>query len=120
MFEIHYYKDRKGNEAVKNWIDQLDEKPNKQNQALLKKINFQLKMLENLGLKLSEPQAKFIKNQKYPLYELRPMRNRIFYAGYDGDKFVLLHYFLKQTNKTPQKEIDIAIRNLKDWIARKG
>jgi hypothetical protein len=43
MFEIHYYKDGKGNEPVKNWIDQLDEKPNKQNQILLKKINFQLK-----------------------------------------------------------------------------
>jgi phage-related protein len=43
-----------------------------------------------------------------PLFELRKDRHRIFYAKF-GPRFVLLSAFLKNTQKTPQREIQIAM-----------
>lgn len=36
------------------------------------------------------------------------MRNRILFFSYKNDEFVLLHYFVKKTNKTPKREIEKA------------
>mgnify|MGYP000593466365 FL=1 len=50
--------------------------------------------------------------------ELRPLRNRIlFVAWYDGS-FVLLHHFIKKTQKTPAREIQQAKRELADLKER--
>jgi phage-related protein len=35
-------------------------------------------------------------------------------------KFVLLHHFMKKTQKTPPREIEQAERELKDFVARGG
>lgn len=44
---------------------------------------------------------------------------RILFAAWNGRGFVLLHVFMKQTQKTPQKEIERAKRNLNDYQGRK-
>ena len=36
------------------------------------------------------------------------------------DKFVLVHHYIKKSQKAPKKEIEKAMRNVKDWIERKG
>ncbi|MDR2179305.1 MAG: type II toxin-antitoxin system RelE/ParE family toxin [Synergistaceae bacterium] len=36
------------------------------------------------------------------------------FAAYTGDKFVLLHHFMKKTQKTPPREIEQAKRELDD------
>jgi len=41
------------------------------------------------------------------------------YKGEDN-KFILLHTFMKDTQKTSQREIDQAKNNLKDYIKREG
>jgi phage-related protein len=38
----------------------------------------------------------------------------VLFAAWNGNGFVLLHHFLKDTRKTPQREIDKAKRELKD------
>jgi phage-related protein len=52
--------------------------------------------------------------------ELRPISERVLFAAWDGNKFILLHYFTKKTQKTPQREIDQAKRNLADYRKRSG
>ena len=37
-----------------------------------------------------------------------------------NDVFVLLHHFVKKSQKTPPQEIERAQRNLKDFIERYG
>ncbi|WEV52061.1 hypothetical protein OZX69_08700 [Lactobacillus sp. ESL0731] len=36
------------------------------------------------------PQSKVLKGYKYPIMELRPLPDRVFYASYDVNKFILL------------------------------
>jgi phage-related protein len=39
---------------------------------------------------------------------------RVFYCTMVGKKIVILHQFIKKTNKTPSKELEIARRRLKE------
>jgi len=49
------------------------------------------------------------------IWELRPVRGRIFFASWTDEGFILLHHFqFKKTNKTPKREIDQAKNNLLD------
>lgn len=49
------------------------------------------------------------------LYELRPHKIRLL-LYFDGDNFfILLHGFLKETQKTPKSEIQQAEREIKKW-----
>jgi len=52
------------------------------------------------------------------LYELLPTTDRIFFACWRDDTFVLLHHFVKKTQKTPPREIAQAQRNLRDFLER--
>ena len=61
-----------------------------------------------------------IKHLDGDIWELRPLRNRVLFFGHNGNEFVLLHHFIKKTQKTPQTEIDQAKRNMKDFIERSG
>lgn len=54
-----------------------------------------------------------------PIYELRKDHHRILYAQ-DGDRFVLLSAFLKQTQKTPVKEIRLAEKWFNQYLEKKG
>jgi len=40
--------------------------------------------------------------------------------GYDGNEFILLHHFIKKTQKTPKAEIEQAKRNMRDFLERSG
>lgn len=53
------------------------------------------------------------------IWELRPGNNRVFYFYYKDNKFVLLHYFRKKSQKTPKREIDRAKAERDDYLARK-
>jgi len=52
------------------------------------------------------------------IWELRPLDNRILFAYYKDNLFILLHHFNKKTNKTPTRELDQAKRNLADYLER--
>lgn len=52
------------------------------------------------------------------IFELRPLMDRILSAAWNGSGFVLLHVFMKRTQKTPQREIERAERNFTDYQER--
>ena len=54
------------------------------------------------------------------IWELRPGRNRVLFFYHKDDTYVLLHHFLKKTQKTPRREIEKAKSERNDWITRKG
>jgi len=59
-----------------------------------------------------------VKHLGEDLWELRPLRDRIFFIGWVDGGYVLLHHFLKQTQKTPAKELEQAKRELSDLKER--
>lgn len=74
-----------------------------------------IKALETYGIRIGEPQVKHLDGN---LWELRPLSHRIIFFYWKDNKFILLHHFVKKTQKTPQREIEQAAKNLKDFLER--
>lgn len=115
LHQIHFYKDRNGNEPVKEYLTELAAKKDKDSRIKLNKIRDYLKMLSEYGTQAGEPYVKHLDGE---VWELRPLRDRILFVGWVNGSYVLLHQFLKQTQKTPAREIDKAKRELADLIER--
>ena len=115
MYDIEFYEDKKGKSEVYEYIQQLNKNNSKENRQKLKKINMYIDLLSEYGLTLNEP---YIKKLDKEIWELRPLRDRILFASWCNNKFVLLSIFMKQTQKTPKSEIDKAKRLLEDYKKR--
>ncbi|MCI9320952.1 MAG: hypothetical protein HFH05_12875 [Lachnospiraceae bacterium] len=63
-----------------------------------------------------QPFSHRLRNLDGEIWELRPLRNRFLYAYYKDNRFIILHRFLKKTQKTPKREIEQAKRNLQDYL----
>lgn len=55
-------------------------------------------MLEEIGTRIGELVTKHLDGE---IWELRPLRNRFFYAYYKDNCFVIFHHFLKKHRKRP-------------------
>ena len=115
MYEISFYEDENGNSPVYKFIQELANKTDKDSRINSNKINDYIEILSQHGKTAKEP---FIKHIEGELWELRPIKNRIFFASWEDNGFILLHNFVKKTKKTPQREIKQALRNLKDITER--
>lgn len=117
MYEIQFYTDKNGKSKVEEFIRELNKKAitSKESRINLNKIIAYMDMLEEMGTRVGEPVTKHLDGE---IWELRPLRNRILYAYYKENKFIILHHFVKKTQKTPKKEIEKAKRNLKDFMER--
>ena len=115
VYRVIFYKDRKGKEPVFEYIKELAKRVDKNSRIKANKINDYIEYLARQGKQAGEPYVKHLDDE---IWELRPIRDRILFATWDGRSFVLLHHFLKTTQKTPQREIDQAKRNLADYRER--
>lgn len=119
MYEIDFYEDKDGYSEIQDFFDDLDQSNEKSKKVLFGKITHQLDVLQNLGPMLHEPQAKYLKGYRHPLFELRPMPERIFYAALSDGRYVLLSHYTKKQNSTDPRQVDRALRLLDDWLSRK-
>lgn len=101
-----------GQNEVEKYIKSLQKNNNRTNRIKLNKIIAYMRMLEQYGLTLGEPYIKHISDN---IWELRPLRDRILFAQYENNKFIILTIFMKQTQKTPESEIKRAKRLFRDW-----
>ncbi|MCL2053130.1 MAG: type II toxin-antitoxin system RelE/ParE family toxin [Oscillospiraceae bacterium] len=115
MFETFFYKDKQGNEPVLKYIQKLASRKDKDSRIRLNKIYDYLDFLEQVGKAAGEPYVKHLDGE---IWELRPLKDRILFAAWDGAKIILLHHFIKKTMKTPPREIKQAKRNLADYRER--
>ncbi len=116
MYNIIIYEDKNGQSEVKDYIEKLKQKASKDSLIKFKKIISYIRMLKEEGLNLREPYIKHIENN---IWELRPLRDRILFAYYDKNTFILLNVFMKYTQKTPRREIEKAKKYLKDYMFRR-
>ena len=115
MYEIIFYKDKNGVEPVYEYLQQLAARSNKDSRIKLNKINDYIEILSQYGTRAGEP---FVKHLDGDIWELRPLRDRILFAAWVDGKFVLLHQFMKKTQKTPPREIEKAKREFADFKER--
>ncbi len=115
MHEVYFYKDKNGNEPVLNYLLELIGKGDKDSRIKANKINDYIEILRQYGTQAGEP---YLKHLDGNLWELRPLRDRIFFVAWHNGSYVLLHSFKKKTQKTPAREIAQAKREIADLIER--
>ena len=115
MYEIYFYEDSKGNKPVLDYLKELTQKSDKDSRIKANKINDYIEVLSRYGKQAGEP---YMKHLDGDIWELRPLRDRILFVGWYNDGFMLLHHFMKKTQKTPLREIEKAKRELADIIER--
>ncbi len=117
MYEIEIYEDENGKSPIGDFLEELNIKArnSKQERVRLKKITEYLQLLKAYGTRSGLPATRHIDND---IWELRPTNDRILLAYWKDKKFILLHHFVKKTNKTPKREIEHAKRNWHDFLER--
>jgi phage-related protein len=115
LYQVRFYRDKNGKSSVEEYVLELASRRDKDSRIKLNKIRDYIKVLSEYGTRCGEPYVKHLEDN---IWELRPLRDRILFAAWDGEKFILLHHFMKQTQKTPQREIEQAKRHFKDLLER--
>jgi phage-related protein len=117
MYEIIFYHGKNDKSEIEEYLDELAEKAetSKTDRINRTKILAYLYALSQYGTRVGQPTVKHIEGS---IWELRPLRNRIFFFYWKDNKFVLLHHFIKKTQKTPPKELEQARLKLKDFLER--
>lgn len=110
-YKIIFYKTASEREIITDFIDSFSNK-------LVYKIKSDLRLLEGYGLSLLST-SKVKKIVAFPnLYELRTKSSiqiRLFFTYIAPNIFLIINGFVKKTNKTPAKEIEIVIKRLKEF-----
>ena len=117
MYDAIFYSDANDDEPIAEYIKDLQQKSlnSKDARINLNKIISYIDLLCEHGTIVGEPVVKHLRGE---IWELRPLKNRILFAHYKDNIYILLHRFVKKTDKTPPLEIDQAERNLADYIER--
>jgi phage-related protein len=118
LFDVEFYEDKDGKEPIRDFIIELLKKSgtSKSDRIRVKKILAYIGALEKWGTRAGLPYVKHIDGD---IWELRPLRDRIFFFLWKDNIFVLIHHFFKKTNKTPPSEIEKAKKNMAEHLARK-
>lgn len=117
MYRITFYENRRGESPVLEYIEKLALGDDKNSRI---KFNNVMDCIDQLRENGTRARENFVKHIKGEIWELRPLRDRILFAAWIGDSFVLLHVFQKETQKTPREEIEKAERELEDFKERFG
>ncbi|MBU1126905.1 MAG: type II toxin-antitoxin system RelE/ParE family toxin [Patescibacteria group bacterium] len=110
MYKVSFYVSRGRISPIKKFLDSCQI-------SLRVKILRQLKYVEEFGLNPAIPNIRKI--TKTPFWELRILGRdnvRIICMALSGEKVKVLHIFKKKKQKTPIKEINIALKRCQEIL----
>ncbi|HIW56558.1 MAG TPA: type II toxin-antitoxin system RelE/ParE family toxin [Firmicutes bacterium] len=118
MYNVEFYENANGESELWNFLEALRIKASKSKDARIqyKQISLYIQLLQDNGTRLPSEVTKHI---IHDIWELRPGHNRVLYFYFKDNTFVLLHQFRKKSQKTPRREIEKAISERNDYLARK-
>jgi len=111
-YEIEFYRESDGHCPVDEFMDSLPDKH-------LARVHAYLELLEEKGPDLQRPYADILGEK---IRELRPGFGRHEYRFlyfFAGRRIVVTHGFLKKTDRVHPREIERALRYMRDWLARR-
>jgi phage-related protein len=103
---IAYYRSAGGAEPVRDYLNRLSD-------GELALIQNAFSDLEVNGLQAPTARMRHIEGK---LWELKVSAHRIFYVVITGPAMVLLHAYRKQSQKAPQRELDVAYKRMKEIL----
>ena len=114
MFNVEFYEREDGDAPVENFLNSLDIK-------MRNKIIMILNVLQEKGNQLREPYSKHLEDG---IFEVRGKVGsdiaRVLYFFYYNGKIIVTNGFVKKTQKTPRKEIELAKKYRKEYLERFG
>ena len=115
-WQVLFYEKSNGVNPVKEFLKTLSS--GHQAKALR-----EIDLLEQFGTALQRPHVAAIRQDRYAgLWELRIQfsgdSSRIFYFLAQGNRFVLLHGFMKKTDALPAKELETARKRMNEYLRR--
>ena len=116
-YKVYFYKNSNGEQPVLEYLKKLKAQNTKSIRLNLNKIQDYIQVLATMGKSAGLPYIKHIEDE---IWELRPLKNRIFFVSFTKGRFVLLHHFLKSTQKTPKKEIEKSKKEYKEIVDNGG
>lgn len=115
MYEIRFYRSSRGEVPVLEYMRSLAKHSGKDARINLQKITDYISLLRRYGTSLGKPEIDYLGDG---IWELRPIRNRILFVVWHDNCFILLHHFIKNTQKTPKREIEKAKREYAEILKR--
>ena len=110
--KLIFYFDLRGHDPVRDFLDHLSKSArDKTLRAITPLVEF--------GIGTHILNTKKLKGT--PLWEVRVLGKdsvRILYAIAIAHRVLILHGFVKKSQKTPTKEINLALKRLSDWNSR--
>jgi len=119
-YKVEFWQDENGFSEAQNYIYELKDKSVKSKDAGIKlnKITEYIELLAAYGTEIGQPYIKHIEESGVQLYELRPLRDRFFFFFKKENRYIILNHFMKQTEKTPRREIEKAVKLINDFNKR--
>ena len=112
--KIEFYKLEDGRAPAKDFLESLDQK-------MWAKMIKTIELLEKNGPNLRKPYSEYLEDG---IFELRAKVgsniSRELYFFFYGQKAVLTNGFMKKTQKTPRKQLDLAKKYKRDYEEREG
>ncbi len=110
-FSINYWRNPSGKAPVEKYIDSID---NKKERAELLSV---LKGIQEKGTDAIGVEFRHIEDKLWELkIKTHGNQHRIFYIVFRGNEMILLHAYLKKSQKAPLKEIQVARQRLKQLL----
>jgi phage-related protein len=111
-WEIVFYRDEQGSSPIREFISSLDQKT----QA---RLEWSLEQLRIRNVQAREPLVRHIEGKLWELREeSRTNIYRFFYFFFTGRRIIIVHAFQKKQQRTPQREIEIAIARMNTVLAQ--
>lgn len=105
---VHFYKNINGKEPVREWLSTLDREN-------CKTIGIDIKTVE-FGWPIGLPVCRSLGQG---IYEVRSnLKDNIARTIFciEGNQMILLHGFIKKSQKTPDKELELALKRKKEVL----
>ena len=111
-WSVEFYVQDDGTSPVEDFLDRLDQKT----QA---RFAWSIEQLRVRNVQAREPLVRQLEDK---LWELRRESGtniyRLLYFFFTGRRIVFLHGFQKKTQKTPRREIELALKRLNHFVQR--
>ena len=100
MYEVIFYRTEAGNEPALDWFRALQEEERKI-------VGRDLRVLQ-LGFPMGMPLCKSLGDGLWELRSTLPKKIARVIFFLDGPRFIVVHGFIKKSQKTPKEELDAA------------
>ena len=113
-YEIEFYEKLDGTCPIREFFESLEPK-------MWAKVARNIDLLAIHNITLREPLVKPVEDR---IFELRTQVgnniSRVFYFFFTGKKIILTNGFIKKTQKTPRRYIEVALEFRNEYLSRGG